>query len=73
MPPLPSTSASFSLPLWLVQHCPFIADENWAMEEYVRLAHQNPDRWYATTLPKEVWSPPETKDCPFFTAKEEGR
>eukprot|EP00796_Vickermania_ingenoplastis_P000477 gene477-257_t len=51
-----------------VERCPFLADESWAMEEFLRVSSgYDVGQWYGTQLPKEVWAPPGTAHCRFHT------
>lgn len=49
-----------------VRHTPGITNPTWAMEECGRLC-PNVELWCGSALPRSVWGPPGTPDCPFTT------
>ncbi|KAG5497357.1 hypothetical protein JIQ42_03843 [Leishmania sp. Namibia] len=55
-----------ALPRMIAQLSPCLTNPSWAMEECVRLCPAA-EVWCGTTLPKDVWAPPGTAECPFGT------
>lgn len=62
-----SGSATSSLLKLVVESNPSVTNPTWAMEECGRLC-PNLDLWNGSALPREVWAPPGTAECPFGTA-----
>ncbi|KPI90691.1 hypothetical protein ABL78_0127 [Leptomonas seymouri] len=55
-----------SLLALLVQRTPNLTNPSWPMEECGRLC-PNVELWCGSALPRDVWAPPGTPDCPFGT------
>ncbi|KAG5490389.1 hypothetical protein JKF63_00509 [Porcisia hertigi] len=55
-----------ALPRMVAQLNLNLTNPAWAMEECVRLCPAA-EVWCGTALPKEVWAPPGTAECPFGT------
>ncbi|KAG5474112.1 hypothetical protein CUR178_04223 [Leishmania enriettii] len=55
-----------ALPRMIAQLSPCLTNPSWAMEECVRLCPAA-EVWCGTALPKDVWAPPGTPECPFGT------
>ncbi|CAJ1990644.1 CRK9-associated protein / CRK9AP [Leishmania donovani] len=55
-----------ALPRMIAQLYPSLTNPSWAMEECVRLCPAA-EVWCGTALPKDVWAPPGTAECPFGT------
>ncbi|CAJ1029702.1 hypothetical protein, conserved [Leishmania lindenbergi] len=54
------------LPRMIAQLNPSLTNPSWAMEECMRLC-PSAEVWCGTALPKDVWAPPGTAECPFGT------
>lgn len=55
-----------ALPRMMAQCAPALTSPAWAMEECVRLCPAA-ELWCGSALPKEVWAPPGTPECPFHS------